>query len=116
MKKRYITVTGFDYYFGQTPFKVGKKVKCTKEPENIFDSEAIKVTKGRWGLVGYVANSVSTTANGTMSAGRIYDSVGDSFYAKVMFMTQSKVICKVLEEKREKMPGNMKDKYEKIEI
>ena len=48
--------------------------------------------------------------------GRIYDSVGDSFYAKVMFITQSKVICKVLEEKRKKMPGNMKDKYEKIEI
>ena len=46
MKKRYITVIGFDYYFGQTPFKVGKKVKCTKEPENIFDSETIKVTKG----------------------------------------------------------------------
>ena len=57
------------------------------------------------GLVGYVANSVSTTANGTMSAGRIYDSVGDSFYAKVMFMTQSKVICKVLKEKGEKKTG-----------
>ncbi|EKC73682.1 hypothetical protein LEA_06104, partial [human gut metagenome] len=31
------------------------------------------------------------------SAGRIYDKVEDKFFVRVMFTTQSKVICKVEE-------------------
>lgn len=38
MKKKYITVTGMKYYYGLVPFKIGKKLKCVKEPENLYDS------------------------------------------------------------------------------
>ncbi len=45
--------------------------------------------------LGYVANSFHTVAGGTFSAGRLYDKVGDAFFARVMFTTQTKIICKV---------------------
>ena len=44
MKEKYITITGMKHYYGLTPFKIGKKVRCEKEPKNPFDSEAIRVT------------------------------------------------------------------------
>lgn len=53
------------------------------------------------GTVGYVANSPNTVAGGTMSAGRIYDHVRKKFYARVMFTTSSKIICKLEEYKPE---------------
>lgn len=49
------------------------------------------------GTVGYVANSPYTCATGTISAGRIYDYVPRKFMVQVMFITGSKVICRVLE-------------------
>ncbi len=75
MKDKFITITGMNHYFGLTPFAVGRKVKCTKEPSNPFDDDAIKVTMKHIGKVGYVANSVRTVATGTKSASRIYDKV-----------------------------------------
>lgn len=52
------------------------------------------------GTVGYVANSPYTKATGTMSAGRIYEKEGMKFWVEVMFITSSKIICKVLEDKK----------------
>lgn len=98
MKEMYVTITGFKYYYGAAPFKIGKKVKCVKEPSNPYDSEAIKVVMKHIGTVGYIANSLYTSATGTMSAGRIWEKVGKKFYARVMFITSSKVICRVVEE------------------
>ena len=98
MNEKYITITGFNHYYGLSPFEIGAEFKCTKEPENIHDMEAIEVTLKPIGVIGYVANSPYTTAVGTMSAGRIYDKIGDSFRAKVMFITANMVICRVLEE------------------
>lgn len=49
------------------------------------------------GTVGYTANSPHTTATGTMSAGRIYEQVKKKFIVEVMFITSSKVICRVIE-------------------
>lgn len=43
MKNLYITITGMKYYYGMTPFKIGKKLTCKKENNNAYDSEAIKV-------------------------------------------------------------------------
>lgn len=31
MKDRFITITGMKHYYGLTPFKVGKKVRCESE-------------------------------------------------------------------------------------
>lgn len=37
-----------------------------------------------------------------MSAGRIWEKVGKKFYARVMFITSSKVICTVVDEEGKK--------------
>ena len=97
MEERYLTITGFRNYYGTTPFAVGRLINCQKEPGNRFDSEAIRCSLPAIGTVGYVANSPHTAAVGTMSAGRLYDRVPRRFYARVMFITQSKVICRVEE-------------------
>lgn len=95
MGDKFITITGFKNYYDQTPFSIGNLIRCSKEPNNIHDEEAIKCTLPMIGTVGYIANSVYTVAGGTMSAGRIYDQVEKRFYVRVMFTTSSKIICKV---------------------
>jgi len=95
MSEHYITITGYRNYHGDKPFFIGALIRCKKEPENRYDREAICCSLPMIGKVGYVANSVGTVAGGTMSAGRIYDRVPTRFYARVMFTTQTKVICRV---------------------
>lgn len=102
MKEKYVTITGTNHYYGMKPFSVGKKVKCFKEPDNAFDSEAIKVVIKGIGTGGYIGNSPYTTATGTMSAGRIYEKVKKKFIVEVMFITSSKVICRVVDGLKEK--------------
>lgn len=97
MKDKYITITGMNHYYGLAPFKVGKKLKCVKEPNNPYDSEAIKVIIKDIGKVGYVANTPYTKATGTLSAGGIASYVKKKFKVEVMFITSSKVICKVVD-------------------
>lgn len=62
------------------------------------------------GKVGYVANSTNTTANGTMSAGCVYDHVKRYFYARVMFTTFTKVIYKSEFGHSEECDREMKEK------
>lgn len=95
MKEKYISITGFKNYSGIYPFKIGYLVRCEKEPDNPYDSEAIKCTMPVIGTVGYVANSHNTVAGGTMSAGRVYDKVSKKFYARVLFTTFTKIICRI---------------------
>ena len=95
MGEMYVTVTGFSHYYNKKPFSIGNVLICTKEPSNKYDSEAIAVRLPIIGQIGYLANSSYNTAGGTMSAGRIYDKVEDKFYVRVMFTTQSKIICRV---------------------
>ncbi|MBD5135501.1 MAG: DNA-binding protein [Lachnospiraceae bacterium] len=97
MKEKYITITGMNHYYGLKPFSIGKRIKCIKEKSNPYDSEAIKVVMKEIGTVGYVANSPYTAATGTMSAGRIYEKVKKKFIVEVMFITSSKVICRVVD-------------------
>ena len=97
MKNLYITITGTNHYYGMTPFKVGKKLTCKKEKNNSYDSEAIKVIMKNIGTVGYIANSPYTKATGTLGAGGIRSRVKKKFKVEVMFITQSKVICRVIE-------------------
>ena len=97
MEDLYVTVTGFANYYHKKPFAIGNVLICVKEPSNKYDSEAITVKLPIIGKVGYIANSPASIAGGTLSAGRIYDKVEDKFFVRVMFTTQSKVICKVEE-------------------
>ena len=80
MGKVYITLTGTKHYFGDEFLEKDMKLILEKEPDNEFDKEAIKV----------LCEGIET-----MSAGRLYDKIGDSATVKVVFKTEKGVICKV---------------------
>lgn len=50
--KAFITITGLKSHFGSKPFEVGQKVKLVKEPDNEYDSEAIKAELSGLGCAG----------------------------------------------------------------
>lgn len=93
--KYYVTLTGLNYRYGVEPFRVGQKVKLVKEPENEFDREAIRAELPGLGKVGYVANSTRTVVGECCSAGRLYDKIGDTATAKVKYVLDHAVVCKV---------------------
>ena len=95
MSKAYITITGTRYYHGHDFLKPGMQVQLVKEPDNKYDREAIVVKLKGLGDIGHVANSVNTVIGESISAGRLYDKIGDTAYAKVMYVTSAGVICKV---------------------
>ena len=103
--KAFITITRLKFHFGSKPFAVGQMVKLVKEPAYEYDSEAIKAE--RPGLVGagYVANSPHTVLGDCISAGRLYDKIGDSATAKVVYVLDNAVVCKVKIAEKEKMCG-----------
>ena len=51
MKEEYITKVGLNHYYGIHPFKIGKAVKCVKEPHNPYDGEAIRAMMKNIGMV-----------------------------------------------------------------
>lgn len=97
MQEKFVTVTGFRNYCGSGPFRIGRLVRCEKQPDNVYDNEAIRCTMPGFGTVGYIANSTNTVAGGTMSAGRVYDKVSTKFYIRVLFTSFTKIICRVEE-------------------
>ena len=103
MEEMYFTITGCNHYFGTEFLKEGMKLKLEKEPDNKFDSEAILVKLKGLGKIGYVANSPYTVKGESMSAGRLYDKIGDKAKARVVFLLSDGALCKVtdcgLEEK-----------------
>lgn len=95
MAKIFITLTGTKHYFGNDFLEKGMKIRLEKEPNNEYDKEAIKVTYEGLGKIGYVANSSYTVIGESMSAGRLYDKIGDTAYAKVVLVTPAGTICKI---------------------
>ena len=95
MDEMYFTIAGCNHYFGSGFMEKGMKVKPIKEPDNEYDKEAIKVTYEGLGKIGYVANSSYTVIGESMSAGRLYDKIGDTAYAKVVLVTPAGTICKI---------------------
>jgi hypothetical protein len=111
MKKVQITLTGspFNNYF--VPVMPGDKIILCKEDNNPCDTEAIavfgvntesgiKIAQRGEGTpkdlkIGYVANSVSTKANGTWSAGRLFDKICSPHDAKVLFVKERCIIAEV---------------------
>ena len=63
-----------------------------KEPDNEYDKEAIQVKMKGMGEIGYVANSPYTIIGDSMSAGRIYDRIDDKAKAKVVLVTEEKIL------------------------
>ena len=91
----YFTIAGCSHYFGSDFMEKGMKVKLEKEPDNEYDKEAIQV-KGL-GKIGYVANSPFTVKGESMSAGRLYDRIGDKAKGKVVFVVDGGVVCRIID-------------------
>ena len=107
MKKVRITLIGEPMRRYGMPVLPGDKVNLVKEPNNPADNEAIEVhclrdqpgakigQLEKSGKFGYVANSVQTKANGTWSAGRLYDKIEDLTQATVLFIKENCIIAEV---------------------
>ena len=93
--KYYVTLTGLNFRYGTAPFRAGQKVTLIKEPTNEYDREAIRAELPGLGKVGYVANSTRTVVGDCISAGRLYDKIGDSTVAKVKYVLDNAVVCRV---------------------
>lgn len=97
MDEMYFTITGCNYYFGNRFMEKGMKVKLVKEPDNEYDKEAIQVKIKGLGKVGYVANSPYTVKGESMSAGRLYDRLGNKAKGKIEFVIGGGAICKIVD-------------------
>ena len=95
MEEIYFTIAGCNHYFGSDFMEKGMKVKLIKEPGNEYDKEAIQVKIKRLGKVGYVANSPYTVKGESMSAGRLYDRIGNKAKGKVVFVVDGEVVCRI---------------------
>ena len=95
MEKTYFTIAGTKHYFGKDYFEPGMEVKLEKERDNEHDGEAIRVKMDGLGIVGYVANSPYTVLGESMSAGRLYDKIGDTAQGKVKYVLPQGVLCEL---------------------
>ena len=95
MSKIFFTIAGRKHRYGQGFFEAGMEVKLKKEPDNEVDKEAIKVQVKGLGHVGYVANSPYTVLGESMSAGRLYDKIGDKAVGVVKYKLPNCVLCEV---------------------
>ena len=111
MDEMYFTIAGCNHYFGTGFMEKGMKVKLIKEPDNEYDNEAIQVKIKGLGKVGYVANSPFTIKGESMSAGRLYDKLGDKAKGKVVFVVSGGCVCKItdagVEKKTETIDENL---------
>ena len=98
MGKIYFTIAGTRHHSGQEYFETKMEVKLVKEPDNEYDKEAIRVEMDGLGLVGYVANSPQTVMGESMSAGRLYDRIGDTAKGIVKYVLMKGVLCELVEE------------------
>ncbi|MFU2423931.1 MAG: HIRAN domain-containing protein [Bacteroides sp.] len=98
MEKIYFTIAGTGHHFGQKFFEPKMEVKLIKEPDNEYDKEAIRVEMDGLGLVGYVANSPYTVQGESMSAGRMYDRIGDTARGVVKYVLPQGILCELAEE------------------
>lgn len=97
MEKIYFTIAGTKHHYGSEFIEAGMEVKLIKEPDNEVDKEAIKVEMEGLGRIGYVANSPYTVQGQSMSAGRMYDKIGDEAIGIVKFKLPGGVLCELQE-------------------
>ena len=93
----YITINHLEDFMPIINLKVGDILMLKKEPDNLYDDEAIAVYTKENYTCGYVANSVSTVARGSCSAGRVYDRIEDQTecIVRFIFVESGVVIAKV---------------------
>ena len=98
METMYFTITGTSYRHGKDFMEKGMRVRLVKEPDNEHDREAIRVEMPGLGLVGYVANSPYTVQGESMSAGRLYDKIGEIAAGEILYVLDKGVLCRVVRE------------------
>ena len=106
---KYFTVTGTYYHYGPEVFEKGRTVHLIKEPDNHYDREAIRVEIPGLGHVGYVANSPHTVLGESLSAGRLYDRIGEKAKGRVEYVTDRGILCSLKKNKGEKKHEKQKD-------
>lgn len=102
MEEMYFTIAGCSHYYGTQFMEKGMKVKLVKEPDNEYDKEAIQVKIKGLGKVGYVANSPYTVQGESMSAGRLYDKIGDKAKGRIVFVIGGTAVCRITDDGMEK--------------
>lgn len=102
MEEMYFTIAGCNHYYGTEFMEKGMKIKLAKEPDNEYDKEAIQVKIKGLGKVGYVANSPYTVQGESMSAGRLYDKIGDKAKGKIVFVVGGTAVCRVTDDGMQK--------------
>ena len=75
--------------------KISGRFGCFFEEIKEYDREAIAVNIDGLSQVGYVANSPYTIIGESMSAGRLYDKIGDTAIGEVVFVTDKGILCRV---------------------
>lgn len=95
MEEMYFTITGCNHYLGNSFMEKGMKIRLEKELDNEYDKEAIQVKVKGLGKIGYVANSPFTVKGESMSAGRLYDKIGDAAKAKIMHVVGGGAVCRI---------------------
>ena len=105
----YITITGTGHYHGQEFIEPGMKIRLVKEPDNEHDNEAIRAEMKGLGKIGYVANSPYTVLGESMSAGRLYDKIGDSARATVLYVLPRGILCRVKGVSKDDAPAEEAD-------
>ncbi|MGN0564186.1 MAG: HIRAN domain-containing protein [Candidatus Heritagella sp.] len=101
MTELYFTVTGTRHYHGQEFIEPNMQVKLVKEPDNEVDAEAIQVTMPGIGRIGYVANSPYTVLGESMSAGRLYDKIGETATGTALYVLPKGILCVLKKDDRE---------------
>ena len=97
MDKIYFTITGTNHFFGKDFLEKDMKVRLVKDPDNEYDSEAIKVELEGLGQIGHVANSPYTVCGESYSAGRLYDKISDTAEGTILYVLKNCVLCCITE-------------------
>lgn len=114
MEEMYFTIAGCNHYYETEFMEKGMKVKLVKEPDNEYDKEAIQVKIKGLGKVGYVANSPYTVQGESMSAGRLYDKIGDKAKGRIVFIIGGTAVCRITDDGLEKMSEQEKGDAETV--
>lgn len=97
MSEMYFTIAGCNHYFGTEYMEKDMEVSLEKEPDNENDCEAIQVKIKGLGKCGYVGNSPYTVLGESMSAGRLYDKLGDKAKGTIVFVLPGAAVCQITE-------------------
>ena len=101
MEETYITITHLDEYNASRFAKPDSELILRKEP-NEYDDETIAVYSAKGSKYGYVANSSSTVARGTHSAGYVYRDFDQEAVCVVRFRLEDVAIAEIVNEPDQK--------------